>query len=91
MIDAATIFPGRAKTCPGCGYIKPLSSFSTNRTKGDGVQSRCKLCNATRTRRIAQAEHEREAVTPEPQPPAPVTPYRYTPVSGGLLLAGYVR
>lgn len=32
------------KRCPRCGQWKLLTEFSRNRTKSDGLQSRCKAC-----------------------------------------------
>ena len=33
------------KRCPGCGEVKTVESFSRDRSKKDGVQTRCKACN----------------------------------------------
>lgn len=34
------------KRCPRCGETKPLSAFSKNRRRKDGVHSICKACRA---------------------------------------------
>lgn len=36
------------KRCPCCGLTKPLDQFSRNRTRKDGVQSRCKACESAK-------------------------------------------
>lgn len=33
------------KRCSGCGVVKSVESFSRDRSKKDGLQSRCKACN----------------------------------------------
>lgn len=35
------------KVCPGCGKKPPEISFSRNRCKPDGLQTRCKECHKT--------------------------------------------
>jgi hypothetical protein len=37
-----------AKACSKCGEVKPFAEFSRNVTHGDGMQSRCKECLATK-------------------------------------------
>lgn len=32
------------KTCTRCGETKPVAEFHRNRTRRDGLQSRCKVC-----------------------------------------------
>lgn len=32
------------KRCPGCATLKPLTEFSKNKRKQDGLQSSCKAC-----------------------------------------------
>lgn len=39
MNDTAT------KTCSKCGEVKPLSDFAKNKSRPDGVQHHCKVCN----------------------------------------------
>ena len=35
------------KTCTGCGNTKAVSEFSKDRTKADGLRTRCKSCKRT--------------------------------------------
>ncbi|UDL14671.1 hypothetical protein SEA_KEALII_65 [Arthrobacter phage KeAlii] len=44
------------KTCAKCGEARPLSAFSPDPSKPDGLSSRCKPCEASRrrTRRSAK-------------------------------------
>jgi hypothetical protein len=37
---------GTGKRCNGCRATKPRSAFSLDKSKRDGLQSRCKACNA---------------------------------------------
>ena len=98
MRDVAEVFPGVAKTCPGCGYIKPISAFHGNAGKRDGAQPRCKSCLANRTRstRRSLRSHERAIVVAR-EAAFVITvdrvadTKRYEGVRGGLLLAGYVK
>ncbi len=50
--------PTRPKTCPKCGEEKPLDEFSSDRSKADGKQSRCRVCQAA-------AQRKRRVVHPE--------------------------
>ena len=36
----------KTKKCPKCGERKRRAQFSRDRSKGDGLQSRCKACQA---------------------------------------------
>src|SRR5215472_5187265 len=49
------------KSCTGCGEMKPLGDYSTDKRRADGRQSRCKACfNADRrARNAANPEHFR--------------------------------
>ena len=56
------------KRCPGCDTPKPLTEFSKNKRKTDGLQSSCKSCSARRsaqwykdnpTTRVAQNQYQR--------------------------------
>jgi hypothetical protein len=42
------------KRCPGCGEVKGVESFSRDRSRKDGLQSRCKSC----ARRHREESHE---------------------------------
>ena len=83
----------KEKTCGGCGLSKPVADFYANKGKAGGYQARCKACQTLRHKRLAEAkaqEREREAAHVEACRRS--EPYRYTTaVSGGPLLAGYVR
>lgn len=35
----------RAKRCPHCGIIKPVSEFHKNRSNKDGLADECKTCS----------------------------------------------
>ena len=41
-----------SKKCPQCGETKPLSEFSNNKTKKDGLASCCKVCQASFDKRF---------------------------------------
>jgi hypothetical protein len=38
------------KRCPKCGDMKPLSDFTPDKTKASGYASRCKPCDAARSK-----------------------------------------
>ncbi|CCQ44325.1 hypothetical protein ARTSIC4J27_249 [Pseudarthrobacter siccitolerans] len=38
------------KTCAKCQHVRPLSAFTTDTRKPDGLSSRCKSCEAQRQR-----------------------------------------
>ena len=57
------------KRCPGCDTLKPLTEFSKNKRKSDGLQSSCKSCSARRSAswyssnshtRVAQNKYQRD-------------------------------
>ncbi len=57
------------KRCPGCATLKPLTEFSKNKRKSDGLQSSCKSCSAQRSAswyasnshtRVAQNKSQRD-------------------------------
>lgn len=51
--------PKGLKICSGCGLTKPLSHFNKNRSRPDGVQSRCQPCsrNYERQWRLSRKSH----------------------------------
>lgn len=44
-----------SKTCPNCGFEKPPAEFSKDKRNKDGLQPRCKACNA-----VYRAAHKEE-------------------------------
>jgi hypothetical protein len=40
----------KTKICPMCGKRKSIDKFSNNKSKGDGLQSDCKVCNRKKHR-----------------------------------------
>lgn len=50
------------KTCSKCGETKPLAEFSKNASKRDGLQSKCKACDAvSRAKRYADNPEKAKA------------------------------
>jgi hypothetical protein len=43
------------KTCAACDALKPLSAFGADARKPDGLDSRCKACEAARRRQARAA------------------------------------
>jgi hypothetical protein len=48
------------KKCPGCGEIKPLSSFNKDKTRKDGHQRICKTCQRLYYKEYCQNNRDRE-------------------------------
>ncbi len=40
------------KTCTGCGEVKPLDAYGTDRSRKSGIKERCKECRAARQREV---------------------------------------
>lgn len=49
------------KRCYKCGEVKPLSAFSKDRSKPDGLQSRCKACYKASSKAYAEANRDKLA------------------------------
>ena len=49
------------KKCTKCGVEKPLSEFYKNKSKKDGLQTRCKICDVLKTRKKYQKDPELSA------------------------------
>lgn len=52
------------KKCPKCGEIKPLSEFSKDSNRSDGVQSYCKECQCKISKKY-RIQHTETAPEPE--------------------------
>ena len=39
-----------AKVCPRCGVLLPVAAFTPDRSHADGLASRCRRCDADRSR-----------------------------------------
>lgn len=50
---AALIAAGKRKFCPGCQTVKVIGVFGRNRSKPNGRQDYCKLCQRSYTLRVA--------------------------------------
>jgi len=50
-------YPGE-KRCPGCGGLKPLEDFTSDRSKKDGRGSYCQVCDRERSRAYYAANHD---------------------------------
>lgn len=47
------------KTCPKCGECKPLSGFSKDKSRKDGLQNHCKPCRVQYNKRWKQDSREK--------------------------------
>lgn len=74
------------KTCARCNESFPLDEFYANKLSKDGHQARCKSCSGSRRR-----QPKPEFFEPEPDAESPRKPYSYRGVTGGMLLAGYIK
>lgn len=48
------------KTCSYCGQSKPLSEFHKDKSRKDGLQYRCKICDRPKNKRWQQNNREKE-------------------------------
>ena len=66
------------KECSACGDVLPIDEFHRKTSSPDGRQERCIRCDKLRDKK-------------KEEPAAPLAPYKYEGVRGGMLLAGYIR
>ena len=52
-----------SKLCTTCNETKDLSSFNKNKSKPDGLQDRCRICDSIHSRAYYKANREKQAAS----------------------------